>query len=70
MKMQDAYVHKIPQLKLKKEKPQQAHLENMQMYLGPKALLGYLLKVYMRIKLHLDLQVDKSSVVVKGPFFT
>jgi hypothetical protein len=25
--------------------------------------------VYMRIKLRLDLQADKSSVVVKGPFF-
>jgi hypothetical protein len=25
--------------------------------------------VYMRIKFHLDLQVDKSSVVAKGPFF-
>jgi hypothetical protein len=23
----------------------------------------------MRIKLHLDMQADKSSVVVKGPFF-
>jgi hypothetical protein len=28
-----------------------------------------LLMVYMRIQLHLDLQVDMSSVVVKGPFF-
>jgi predicted component of type VI protein secretion system len=25
--------------------------------------------VYMRIKLRLDLQADKSSIVVKGPFF-
>jgi hypothetical protein len=25
--------------------------------------------VYIRIKLQLDLQADKSSVVVKGPFF-
>jgi ribosomal protein L31E len=25
--------------------------------------------VYIRIKLQLDLQVDKSSVVVKGSFF-
>jgi hypothetical protein len=28
-----------------------------------------LLTVYIRIKLQLDLQVDKSSVVVKGSFF-
>jgi hypothetical protein len=28
-----------------------------------------LLTVYIRIKLHMDLQVDKSPVVVKGPFF-
>jgi hypothetical protein len=28
-----------------------------------------LLTVYIRLKLQLDLQVDKSSVVVKGPFF-
>jgi hypothetical protein len=27
------------------------------------------LTVYIRIKLQVDLQVDKSSVVVKGPFF-
>jgi hypothetical protein len=27
------------------------------------------LTVYMRIQLHLDLQADKSSIVVKGPFF-
>jgi hypothetical protein len=27
------------------------------------------LTVYIRIKLQLDLQADKSSVVVKGPFF-
>jgi hypothetical protein len=25
--------------------------------------------VNIRIKVHLDLQADKSSVVVKGPFF-
>jgi hypothetical protein len=25
--------------------------------------------VYSRIKLHMDLQADKSPVVVKGPFF-
>jgi predicted component of type VI protein secretion system len=25
--------------------------------------------VYIRIKVQVDLQVDKSSVVVKGPFF-
>jgi hypothetical protein len=29
-----------------------------------------LLMVHMRIKLHLDWQADKSSVIVKGPFFT
>jgi hypothetical protein len=28
-----------------------------------------LLTVYIRIKLQMDLQADKSSVVVKGPFF-
>jgi hypothetical protein len=28
-----------------------------------------LLMVYIRIKLQADLQADKSSVVVKGPFF-
>jgi hypothetical protein len=28
-----------------------------------------LLIVYMRIQLRLDLQVDKSSVLAKGPFF-
>jgi hypothetical protein len=28
-----------------------------------------LLMVYMRIKLQVDLQADKSPVVVKGPFF-
>jgi hypothetical protein len=28
-----------------------------------------MLMVYKRIKLRLDLQVDKSSVVVKGPIF-
>jgi hypothetical protein len=27
------------------------------------------LTVYIRVKVQLDLQVDKSSVVVKGPFF-
>jgi hypothetical protein len=30
MKMQDAYVHEIPQPKLKKEKPHQAHPSNVQ----------------------------------------
>jgi hypothetical protein len=28
-----------------------------------------LLTVYIRIKVHMDFQVDKSPVVVKGPFF-
>jgi hypothetical protein len=28
-----------------------------------------LLTVYIHIKVQLDLQVDKSSIVVKGPFF-
>jgi hypothetical protein len=28
-----------------------------------------LLTVYYRIKVHMDLQADKSTVVVKGPFF-
>jgi hypothetical protein len=39
----------------------------------PMAWLDYypaaLLTVYIRIKLQLDLQEDKSYVVVKGPFF-
>jgi hypothetical protein len=26
--------------------------------------------VYIRIKVHMDLQADKSPVVVKGPFFS
>jgi hypothetical protein len=30
---------------------------------------GGLLTVYIRIKLHMDLQADKSPVIVKGPFF-
>jgi hypothetical protein len=30
---------------------------------------GRLLTVYNRIKLQVDLQADKSPVVVKGPFF-
>jgi hypothetical protein len=29
-----------------------------------------LLTVYIRIKVHMDLQADKSPVVVKGPFFS
>jgi hypothetical protein len=28
-----------------------------------------LLAVYIHIKLHMDLQADKSPIVVKGPFF-
>jgi hypothetical protein len=39
---------------------------------GDETSRGYVvtvLTVYMRIKFHLDLQVDKSSVVAKGPFF-
>jgi hypothetical protein len=32
-------------------------------------LVEDLLTVYIRIKLHMDLQVDKSPIVVKGPFF-
>jgi hypothetical protein len=30
---------------------------------------GRLLTVYIRIKLHIDLQADKSPVIVKAPFF-
>jgi hypothetical protein len=30
---------------------------------------SFLLTVYNRFKLQVDLQADKSSVVVKGPFF-
>jgi hypothetical protein len=36
--------------------------------LRPKEGAG-MLTVYIRIKLHMDLQADKSPVVVKGPFF-
>jgi hypothetical protein len=36
---------------------------------GNGARKGGLLTVYMCIKLRLDLQADKFSVVVKGPFF-
>jgi hypothetical protein len=32
--------------------------------------LGTLLTVYIRNKLHMDLQANKSPVVVKGPFFS
>jgi hypothetical protein len=31
--------------------------------------MGPLLTVYICIKVHMDLQADKSPVVVKGPFF-
>jgi hypothetical protein len=30
---------------------------------------GRLLTLYIRINVRLDLQVDKSPIVVKGPFF-
>jgi hypothetical protein len=37
---------------------------------SPASLLHFLmLTVYIRIKVQVDLQADKSSVVVKGPFF-
>jgi hypothetical protein len=36
---------------------------------GKAIIIADVLTVYMRIKLHLDLQADKSSVVAKGPFF-
>jgi hypothetical protein len=41
MKMQHAYVRQPSQPKLKKEKQLQALLANKQMYLSPKAWLGY-----------------------------
>jgi hypothetical protein len=41
MKMQHAYVRQPSQPKLKKEKQLQALLANEQMYLGPRAWLGY-----------------------------
>jgi hypothetical protein len=34
-----------------------------------KERISSLLMVYIRIKLEVDLQADKSSIVVKGPFF-
>jgi hypothetical protein len=33
---------------------------------GPRAPV---LTVYIHIKVHMDLQADKSPVIVKGPFF-
>jgi hypothetical protein len=39
------------------------------MFPGNGARKRGLLTVYMRIKLRLDLQADKSSVIVKGTFF-
>jgi hypothetical protein len=39
--MKHAYVHQPSQPKLKKEKQLQALLANEQIYLGPKAWLGY-----------------------------
>jgi hypothetical protein len=33
-------------------------------------LSSFLLTVYIRIKVQVDLQADKSSIVVKGPFFS
>jgi hypothetical protein len=31
--------------------------------------VGHLLTVYIRVKVQVDLQADRSPVVVKGPFF-
>jgi hypothetical protein len=39
------------------------------LFLGNGARKRGLLMVYIHIKLQLDLEADKSSVVVKGPFF-
>jgi hypothetical protein len=39
------------------------------MWINEKTHSTTLLTVYIRIKLHMDLQADKSPVVVKGPFF-
>jgi hypothetical protein len=33
------------------------------------ARTGRMLTVYIRIKLQVDVEADKSSIVVKGPFF-
>jgi hypothetical protein len=38
-------------------------------YLKTRIISESLLTMYMHIKLRLDLQADKSSIVVKGPFF-
>jgi hypothetical protein len=32
-------------------------------------IVEFLLTVYIRVKVQVDLQADKSPVVVKGPFF-
>jgi hypothetical protein len=39
------------------------------MWINEKTHSTTLLTVYIRIKLHMDLQADKAPVVVKGPFF-
>jgi hypothetical protein len=39
------------------------------LFLGNGARKRGLLTVYMRIMFRLDLQADKSSIIVKGPFF-
>jgi hypothetical protein len=39
------------------------------LFAGSGARKRGLLTIYIRIKLHMDLQADKSPVVVKGPFF-
>jgi hypothetical protein len=44
-------------------------LEDVGVALDIKAHHDVLLTVYIRIKLHMDLQADKSPVVVKEPFF-
>jgi hypothetical protein len=44
-------------------------LNHDHLFPGNGARKGGLLTVYIRIKLQMDLQADKSSIVVKGPFF-
>jgi hypothetical protein len=54
------------EMKLSMEK---AYFTPQPMRVGTHHPQTYLLTVYIRIKLHMDLQADKSPVIVKGPFF-
>jgi hypothetical protein len=55
--------------KLKNIQKSDTRLDLDCLFPGNSARKRGLLTVYIRIKLHMDLQADKSPVVVKGPFF-